>query len=437
MTQWSPQQDNALRLVDEWLRNDEQIFYLAGYAGTGKTTLAKHFAEGVEGTVLFAAYTGKAALVLRRKGCVNASTIHKLIYTPAGETGGPDTDGLYVELKELEDRLKLMPPPVEKNPDVAGIDFNMMRANGPRMDLERKIQFLRQKILVEERRKATPMFHLNEDSPVRNAKLVVLDESSMIDGQMAEDILSYGTKILVLGDPAQLPPVANAGFFTERRPDFLLTEIHRQAQESGILQLATLVRQGEHISHGKYGDDCEVIRAGHSSVQEIVLDADQILVGRNKTRHISNQRFRVLTGRGKINEHLPEPGDKLVCLRNNHEAGLLNGSLWRVHEASHFPEQQVCEMTISSEEDADVTGVMVSAHLHHFLGNEAELRKMGWNKKDHEEFDYGYALTVHKSQGSQWDDVALFDESGSFRQDARKWLYTGVTRAARKLTVIK
>lgn len=434
MTQWSPQQEKALRMVDDWLRSEEQIFYLAGFAGTGKTTLAKHFAQNVKGTVLFAAYTGKAALVLRRKGCENASTIHKLIYKPAGEKGGPETDGLFNELNLLKEELQNMPTLSDEERDSMSM-FAKMRH--PRIVLESKIAKVNHQIIVEERRKAQPMFSLNDDSSVRAASVLVLDESSMIDGQMAEDILSFGTKVLVLGDPAQLPPVANAGYFTKRTPDFLLTEVHRQAQESGILQLATLVRNKESFRIGAYGDDCEVVSAKDPRIQELVLDADQILVGRNKTRHISNQRFRALTGRGKIHEHLPEPGDKLVCLRNNHKAGLLNGSLWRVHEASHFPEQSVCEMTISSEEDPDTTGVLVSAHLHHFLGNEAELRRMGWNKNDHEEFDYGYALTVHKSQGSQWDDVILFDESFAFRSDSAKWLYTGITRAARKLTVVR
>ena len=51
-------------------------------------------------------------------------------------------------------------------------------------------------------------------------------------------------------------------------------------------------------------------------------------------------------------------------------------------------------------------------------------------------FDYGYVLTVHKAQGSQWDDVVLFDESWAFREHRDRWLYTGITRAAERLTVV-
>ena len=88
---WSPQQDAALKAVAEWLRRgDRPVFRLFGYAGTGKTTLAKHIAEDVDGEVAFGAYTGKAALVLRSKGCPDASTIHSMIYrSRESDEGGP------------------------------------------------------------------------------------------------------------------------------------------------------------------------------------------------------------------------------------------------------------------------------------------------------------------------------------------------------------
>ncbi len=79
--EWSPQQDDALMAIERWRRSqDEQVFRVFGFAGTGKTTLARHVAEGCDGPVLFAAYTGKAAHVMRTKGCHDASTIHSLIY---------------------------------------------------------------------------------------------------------------------------------------------------------------------------------------------------------------------------------------------------------------------------------------------------------------------------------------------------------------------
>src|SRR3979411_1147533 len=89
MPLFTPHQDAALTAASDWFkaqRGRASIFRLFGYAGTGKTTLAKHIAEGVDGEVKFAAFTGKAALVMRNKGCDNASTIHSLIYR-ARESG--------------------------------------------------------------------------------------------------------------------------------------------------------------------------------------------------------------------------------------------------------------------------------------------------------------------------------------------------------------
>src|SRR5450759_498092 len=94
MTQFTPHQDDALKAVADWLKakpgtgNTPQVFRLFGYAGTGKTTLANHIAEDVDGEVKFAAFTGKAASVMRGKGCRGASTIHSLDLPGARERRG-------------------------------------------------------------------------------------------------------------------------------------------------------------------------------------------------------------------------------------------------------------------------------------------------------------------------------------------------------------
>ena len=374
--QFSPQQDEALKAVARWLKAGKSpLFRLFGYAGTGKTTLARHFAEHVDGQVQFAAFTGKAAQVLRAKGATNARTIHSLIYRPRGEEAVSD---------EQTGKTSM-----------------------------------------------SPTFSLNRLSPVAKAALIVVDECSMVDEELGRDLMSFGTPILVLGDPAQLPPISGGGFFTEHEPDHLLTEIHRQARDNPIIRLAMDVREGREIMHGDYGT-AQVI--GKADVdQDLVLAADQVLVGTNRTRRRYNQRLRQLKG---FDADYPQAGDKLVCLRNDPAKGLLNGSLWKVMTSSRETVKPGINLLVSPEEDDPDRGVAKIKLLKAaFEDPDADIP---WQqKKRFDDFDYGYALTVHKAQGSQWNDVVLFDESFAFRDTRQRWLYTAITRAAERLTIVR
>lgn len=397
MSNWSPQQQQALDRVGRWLKErDKPAFQLAGYAGTGKTTLAKHLAATVNGPVYFAAYTGKAAHVLTKSGAVNVSTIHKLIYTPK--------DKSQQRLKDLEaERAKLL-----------------THSPVPKVMLEKVEKAIHQ----ERTNLARPMFQLNSESPLYDAALLVVDEYSMIDEQMGEDLLSFGCPILALGDPGQLPPVQGRPFFTAK-PDILLTEIHRQAQDNPIIWMSKEVREGRVLRPGDYGDSrvIPLARLPKEDLRDMVLSTDQLLVGRNATRISSNNRARELLGRTNA---LPQEGDKLVCLRNNHDIGLLNGQLWKARADAIFDGDHAL-LNIESEDGAKVE---VSAHPDYFHGGKPEY----WARKDAEEFDYGYALTVHKSQGSQWNNVLLFDEW--YGKDRKEWLYTAITRAAERIDIV-
>src|SRR3954468_3174583 len=187
MTTFTPHQDSALKAVADWLKakpgrgGTPPVFRLFGYAGTGKTTLARHIADGVDGEVKFAAFTGKAASVMRSKGCDKASTIHSLIYR-ARESG------------------------------------------------------------VEE-----PSFELWDEAPASKAKLIIIDECSMVDAELARDLTSFDVPLLVLGDPAQLPPIQGGGFFPDAPPDAMLTEVHRQAENDPIVRLSMDVRAGRRL----------------------------------------------------------------------------------------------------------------------------------------------------------------------------------------------
>lgn len=417
---WSPEQDSALQQVADWLKGgDEQVFRLFGYAGTGKTTLARHFAEGVEGGVLFAAFTGKAAHVLRTKGCPGASTIHSLIYH--------SKDKGRAHLKELEAKLAEEIMILRNDPSVK----TMQREDQDREISQCKhIIKLRSEIEKERESLSQPMFTLNLESVVKNNELIVIDECSMVDGRMGQDLLSFGTKVLVLGDPAQLPPVGGAGFFTENvKPDIMLEDIHRQAADNPIISMATKVRNQESLHLGKYGDSIVMDRSQCRT--EDVLAADQVLVGKNKTRRASNMRVRELKG---YNNRYPQEGERLVCLKNNHDKALLNGATYTVDTIGDVDESDdTIYMTLAPTEEGDL--VDVCAHTHYFLGTDDQLH---WTEKGRaEEFDYGYAMTTHKAQGSQWNAVYLFDESYCFRADRHRWLYTAITRAAEKITIVR
>lgn len=415
--EWTRRQEQVFRAVRDWMRDPaQQVFRLFGFAGVGKTTLARHLAEGIEGAVLFAAFTGKAAYVLRQKGCDEASTIHSLIYH-SRDKGQAKLKELEAELAEVLHELR--------TEDGAAADRDLVQKT---IDSSVAVKNLRAKIQKEKDSLAQPMFTLNEDSAVRHAALIVIDECSMVDARIGQDLLSFGTKVLVLGDPAQLPPIHGAGYFTENcEPDIMLTEIHRQAADNPIIQMATQVREKRELHVGLYGES-EVMELVHVNAG-IARAADQILVGKNATRHMYNARLRQLIGHS---QPLPVVGDRLVCLRNNHDRGLLNGAIWYVDDVGETGGER-CYLTVLPEDGGETLGI--EAHTHYFLGNEDNLG--WWERKDAEEFDYGYALTVHKAQGSQWDNVLLFDESYCFRADRWRWLYTAITRAAERITVVR
>lgn len=365
---WSSQQDAALSAASKWLngKRESQVFRLFGFAGTGKTTLARHLAEGVDGEVVFGAFTGKAAHVLRQKGCDGAQTIHSLIYRPAtSEDEEPGEDG--------------------------------------------------------------PQFTIRRDAPAGEAALIVIDECSMVDEELGRDLLSFGAPVLVLGDPAQLPPVKGGGYFTDAEPDVMLTEVHRQAADNPIIQLSMQIREGSIPDYG--GDGAAQIISKRDLDSAAVTAADQVLVGTNRTRQRYNERLRQLQG---YEGDEPWVGERLVCLRNNKQKGLLNGGMWSV-KARHGRKRGKLRLDLAPEDGGRISRVQVLPEF--FSGNPTHIP---WQKRrSSDEFDFGYALTVHKAQGSQWDYVILFDESYAFREDRLKWLYTGVTRAAESLKIVR
>jgi len=273
-------------------------------------------------------------------------------------------------------------------------------------------------------------FRLNRNgSPLNDAALIIIDECSMVDEKMAKDLLSFGKPILVLGDPAQLPPVAGAGFFTEAKPDIMLTEIHRQAEENPIIYLATQVRNGIFPDIGEYGDSRVITKlTSHDA-----LNADQIIVGRNVTRDDLNRKVRKLL---KLDPDTPVANDRLICLKNDYDKGIFNGGMFKIERLLEQKyKTNFLQMSLAREDERDGLPVLVKVHKSFFMD---DIQKPEWKTlKGSQEFDYGYAITCHKSQGSQWDNVLIYDESWCFREVWQRWLYTAITRASEKVTILK
>jgi exodeoxyribonuclease V len=397
---WSPQQDQALEAVRKWLDDDsgKQIFRLFGFAGTGKTTLAIEIAEMVEGQCLFGSFTGKAALVMRKKGCHGASTLHSLIYKPR-------------------------------------------RKKRDNEDQDRDI----------------PMWELNPESALKYADLLIVDECSMVGDDLANDVLSFKRRILVLGDPAQLPPVSGTGYFTEAEPDVMLTEIHRQAADNPIVRIATDIRLGKDFVLGSHKGLVEkhgvwiMERASLKVSSE--LGADQILCGKNDSRVTINRRIREqLRAEGKLpkGDHLPVIGDRVICLKNKRDRGLLNGAMWKVEkirdrgfDAKKKGRADVSYLDVESTDQANFKTHVSVPHAYWFWNGKANDLKLPekMSRSNYDEFDYAYAITCHKSQGSQWDKIIVHDESAVFgrgedgEEMIRRWRYTAITRAAEALII--
>lgn len=382
-------QEEAVNKIVNWYKiSKQQHFFLAGYAGTGKSTLVDYCIEKLGlslDKIEFACYTGKASLVLtqKAKGKYKAKTIHRLIYQLDGESKG------------------------------------------------------------------APKFIRKSKSELAHLKLIVIDEWSMVDGKTLEDLLYFGIKILMIGDQGQLPPVSDSQSkqlkFILANPDFALTEIHRQAESNPIIYLSMLARTKQSIPYGKYGANGEALVVNkmqwEAIKQQCYTTADQIICGYNKTRHGLNQDIRQYMG---FHHHLPMEGDKLICTKNDwnksiRDINLVNGMTGYVKKVKNYDVKKEYDIKRDAMEiqfQPDFTeNYFNNLYLvkDHFEGKEYKL-----NPHEHSiysNFDFGYAITCHKSQGSQWDKVVVISEVIR-REEHEKWLYTAITRSADKLVLV-
>jgi exodeoxyribonuclease-5 len=438
----SAAQAAAIREIKDWFENrtrDQQVFRLFGYAGSGKSTVLK-FALDELGLsphrsakdepcvpgVVTATFTGKAALVLTRKG-TPARTIHSLIYSVIEAT--------EEEIKKAEQKI-------------AEAERDALRLTGfERTTAEATIEAMRQALLAMKH----PRFTLNPESDAADARLIVLDEVSMVGEEMARDLMSFGKPILVLGDPGQLPPIKGEGAFTRDAPDVMLTEIHRQAAESAIIRLATMARMGEPIGFGVYDTHVAKLRKGDISAEQ-ALRSDQVICGLNASRLQLNNTMRAAAGLGGT--WLPTgPAEKIICLKNQNDLGLVNGMFLTLEDI--VDEGSLYFSAVVRNEDGYVIGGLERDGRPHLYGRPHRLRIYKGHFEDHVAYDakrhdrdwrakrllteatFGWAITAHKAQGSQWENVIVWDDGlGRNEIDRRRWLYTAITRAERGLVIL-
>jgi len=380
-------QEEGLRIAIDRYRRGEPYTVIAGFAGTGKSTLIKFIIEALNldpTEVAYVAYTGKAAQVLRNKGCPNAMTAHRLLYHSKQRP-----DGTY--------------------------------------------------------------FHIPKDD-IGMYRLIVVDEVSMLPKKMWDLLLGHRKYVVACGDPGQLPPVSEEDSPSILdHPHIFLDEIMRQAKDSEIIRLSAAVRERKPISVYK-GTEINIVRK-RDAIDGMLTWADQIICGKNNTRYQLNSYFRTLKW-GKDVDVTPIEGDKIICRHNNWDKvnrvgdALVNGSIGTLSSFHISPNpwlEQKCIIDFlpdKYDEDDSDNDIMFRSLLidwklltkNEFTVTKENFRMFPkWLRP--EQFEYGYAITCHKSQGSEYDKVLVFEEILKDTDHAR-WLYTAITRAAKKLTIV-
>lgn len=263
-----------------------------------------------------------------------------------------------------------------------------------------------------------PIFTLKPD--IGNIDLIIVDEASMISTEVYKDLKSFRIPILWVGDHGQLEPIGdNPGIM--KNPDLRLEIIHRQAAENPIIAFADAVRKGKIPTPNHDG----VIRK--SQIEDFHINqTDQIICGLNRTRVKMNRFVRKTLG---LDPKLPQPGDKLVCLKNNRFSGVFNGLQGTLDELQQTtPEKHLA--TITTELGFQLVTPIYAKQFDHPKG-------LCDTPKNFDRFtthwDYAYAVTCHKAQGSEWDSVLVLDERAGKLWSMNRWRYTAITRASNKL----
>lgn len=381
--------------VKRYLEN-ERYTVIAGYAGSGKSTLVKFIVDALANTgidpdedVVYACYCGKAVQVLIDKGNTNAMTLHKLLYDAV-----PMPDGDFYFKPKLPGSL----------------DY----------------------------------------------KIIIVDEVSMISQSFIDLLLCHPAYIIFMGDPGQLPAIKGQGNDLLSNPHVFLDEIQRQAAESDIIKLSMLIREGKSIT-GFKGKDAMVLSKSALNTG-MLLWADQIICATNATRVALNTQVRQLKGYTKPieeGENLICLTNEWNTISDNGNA-LTNGTIGTLTGVFETYQQYPKYLNIKNNRVPLVGGRFISNNGDDF-GNllldkqciiegvpylegidKYRIKKVRkYRNTIPYEFTYSYAATCWKFQGSSAGKVLGIEEGFPYSRDEhKKFLYTMCTRAESRFVLI-
>jgi exodeoxyribonuclease-5 len=400
--QLTPGQAQALEMVKRLVKEPHdrpRVGVMRGVAGVGKTTLLKVFGHEVGGMAIIAP-TGKAAVRVTEATGLPASTIHRYIYAP------------------------------HEDPFTGEVTFRRK----PRDEVKRP-----------------------------ESGLIVVEESSMLNAETWQDIYDVAVDnechVLCVGDPFQLPPVEvqdGAEPFGVLLPNFkfdmdtTLTEVTRQALESPIIRASMALRAGKIVD--AVMDLPRVLGAQLLEHHVDTLAKDGVVIcHRNKSRHELNRRIR---------EHLKRPektlddGEPLLVLRNNYQLMRFNGEVMRFDSWVKRPgnqreiydphkktqDQAAFGLGLVEGEKAVLVPKAINGKLDHmgYGAMQAVAEDLFGSEYSYLHCGFGYTLTAHKSQGSEWKHVLVVVERSvqPYTKDGQRWLYTAVTRAREHVSLV-
>lgn len=410
----SDDQVRAVEQLERWLKGSRQQITLGGLAGSGKSTLIRSIKDSLESqhvSVAVAALSGKAVSVLRGKG-IYAETLHSLLYEPEG----PPKEWVHAREAWKGSVKRLLRQ--GKYPNARAVEE--AAEHWMLGDHYAQVAWVKWQQAVAQFGEHVDTRVIWVEVEELAADVVIVDEASMVDFKLYESLVKHDVRLLFVGDHGQLEPIGDNPRLMSN-PEIRLETIHRQAAGSEIIQFAHFVREGHDPRHWRgTGKDVTV------NPRDVrYSDFDVVLCGYNRFRTHLNQVVR--TERG-IQGVLPRPNERLICLQNSKNAGLFNGFMCDCIELRHTDDPNIAKLTVENSRGDQVT---VDAWVPQF----GEPSRAPYIDKTISMFDWGYALTVHKSQGSEWPHVAVVEQI-SRNWMPERWRYTAATRASHHLTYL-